>query len=100
MCPQPKTSPNSPHTQRACRNRRKIGRLGERVLLDVGHAEPIPQVVSDLLFAHLCETGGYTVEYRKHPGTAEQANLDNEPYLLSWLDGRVAGSDAPTTPCP
>jgi len=70
------------------------------MLLHGANAEPIPQVVSDLLFAHLCETGGYTIEYRKHPGSAEQANLDNEPYLLSWLDDRVAGSDAPTTPCP
>ena len=69
------------------------------LLLHAEDAEPIPQLVSDLLFARMC-AGTYTVEYRKPAGSAEAANHANEPYVLDWMSDRIAGEPAPTTPCP
>lgn len=69
------------------------------LLLHAADAEPIPQLVSDLLFARMCD-GTYTVEYLKPAGTAEAANQATEPYLLDWMSDRITGEPAPTTPCP
>jgi Secretory lipase len=62
-------------------------------------AEPIPQLISDLFFARLCDTGT-TAEYRKPAGTADEAVAATEPYLVAWMTDRIAGETAPTTPCP
>lgn len=69
------------------------------LLVHGSRAQPIPQVIGDLFFARLCDTG-FTVEYRKPSGSAETAVLETQPYLVEWMNDRIAGEPAPTTPCP
>jgi len=75
--------------------------LGESPILIIhgGNDEQIPVVSSELLLARMCGIG-QVVERRVYPDQSHAGVIGPSlPDMLEWIDGRLAGDDAPTS-CP
>ena len=75
--------------------------VGESPVLIIhgGEDEQIPVVSSELLLDRMCGIG-QVVERRVYPGQSHAGVIGpSMGDMLSWIDGRLAGTDAPTS-CP
>jgi predicted esterase len=60
--------------------------------------EQIPLVSSQLLLDRMCGIG-QVVERRTYPGSHAGVIGPSMPDMLAWIDGRLAGDEAPSS-CP